>query len=325
MLKIGNVSLKHGLVLAPMADVTDLAFRNVAKDCGAEYMVSEMVSAKALCYRDEKTFSLMKFYPSERPIAIQIFGSEPEIMAEAARIIAASENPPEVIDINMGCPVRKIAGNGEGSALMLDPVRAGKIVRAVSDAVSLPVTVKIRSGWDGSSINAPDFAQVCEQSGAAAICVHGRTKEQMYADPVDRKVIAAVKKAVSLPVIGNGGINTPEDALSMFSETGCDGVAIARGAMGNPWIFRQTAELIEKGSYTLPTDEERLSACLHQLELMEKEKNAHIAVCEGRRQMAYYIKGVSGAAALRSALMAANDTETMKRLLTEAFNKNKEE
>ena len=250
----GNITLPHGLALAPLAGVSDRAFRRVCRACGADLTVSEMVSAKALCYeqrkKDLKTRSvsghLASVMKDELPMAVQIFGSEPDFMAEAARMIEAnqylgceSEVPPSAIDINMGCPVKKVTGNGEGSALLKNPALIGEIVTAVVKAVKIPVTVKIRAGWDKDSINAPEVAKIIEASGASMICVHARTREQMYEPGVDRSVIAAVKNAVSIPVLGNGDIYTAADALSMMAETGCDGGMIARGAMGNPWVFSE--------------------------------------------------------------------------------------
>ena len=243
----GNITLPHGLALAPLAGVSDRAFRRVCRACGADFTVSEMVSAKALCYEQRKkdpknrsvSGQLASVMKDELPMAVQIFGSEPDFMAEAARMIEAneyigcmSEVPPSAIDINMGCPVRKVTGNGEGSALLKNPQLIGEIVTAVVKAVKLPVTVKIRAGWDRDSINAPEVARIIEASGAAMLTVHARTREQMYEPGVDRSVITAVKQAVSIPVLGNGDIYTAADALSMMAETGCDGVMIARGAMG---------------------------------------------------------------------------------------------
>lgn len=315
-LKIGNVILPHGLILAPMAGVTDTAFRLAALAFGAEYIVSEMVSAKAICYDDKNTGALMKILPDERPMAVQIFGSEPEVMAEAAKIIEARNDAPDVIDINMGCPVKKIVSNGEGSALARSPEAAGKVVRAVKDSVKLPVTVKFRSGWDLDSVNAVEVAIACETNGADAVCVHGRTRQQFYADPVDLDIIAKVKKAVKIPVIGNGGINSSKDALNMYARTGCDGIAIARGAMGNPWLFEEISAALDGRPYSPPDNNVILKTALHQLEVMLREKSERTAIHEGRRQMSYYIKGVRGAAAARGELMKAETKEEICEIMT---------
>ena len=275
-LSFGNIIIPHGLCLAPLAGVSDRPFRRMARRFGAEYTVSEMVSAKALCYEQKckrpvtearmRTAPLAAVLREEAPMAVQLFGAEPAFMAEAARLLesgdylgACGEIPPSAIDINMGCPMAKIVGNGEGSALMRDPVLAASIVRAIADAVRLPVTVKIRSGWDEKSINAVEFAKRMEDAGAAMICVHGRTRAQMYAPSADWNIIRQVKSAVKIPVVGNGDIFCKDDALRMMEETDCDGIMIARGAQGNPWIFEEILHAMEGISYTPPTAEERLA------------------------------------------------------------------
>ena len=236
-MKLGNTEIKGKAVLAPMAGVTDRAFRELCMGYGAAYCVSEMVSAKGLIMSDRKTVELLAISDNERPMAIQLFGYEPEVLAQAARI-AAQQNP-AAIDINMGCPAPKIAGNHSGSALMKDPALCGRIVETVAKAVDIPVTVKIRKGWDSSSVNAVEVARACESAGAQMIAVHGRTREQMYAPPADWDIIAAVKNAVSVPVIGNGDIYSAKDAMMMLEKTGCDLVMVGRGSLGNPWIFRE--------------------------------------------------------------------------------------
>ena len=324
-IKIGDVSLTHGLFLAPMAGVTDSTFRSLCKSYGAEYMVSEMVSAKALCYEQRSkrkefekssTAYLAAVNEEEYPIAIQLFGSEPDIMAEAARMIEAcdykncvSKIPPAAIDINMGCPVRKITGNGEGSALMKDVALAGKIVEAVSGAVKLPVTVKIRAGWDENSKNAVEMAKVLEQSGASCICVHARTKEQLYSPGIDMDIISKTKKAVSIPVIGNGDIYCADDAVKMFKETDCDGVMIGRGAMGNPWIFREISARLDGKDFSRPDSNEILSVALEQLKNMMIAKGERVGLAEGKKHMAWYIHGINGAAAARAEIMTAENFE----------------
>ncbi len=308
------------IALAPMAGVTDRAFRRRCRALGAEYTVSEMVSAKALCYEQnmkkhpERSVSgqLASVMRDETPMAVQIFGCEPGFMAEAARLLSgceyvgfAGEVPPTAIDINMGCPVRKVTGNGEGSALLKNPALAAEIVHAVVDATPLPVTVKIRAGWDAESINAPEVARAVEAAGAAAVCVHARTREQMYEPGVDRSVIAAVKRAVAIPVWGNGDIYTAADALSMMEETGCDGVMIGRGALGNPWIFAEITAALRGQAFTPPTPRERFDLALGQIEDMIAEKGERVGLAEAKKHLAWYCKGLDGAAAARGKIMQA--------------------
>ena len=328
-IKIGNYELRHGLFLAPLAGVSDRAFRDICRRHGAEYTVSEMVSAKALCYEQStkkldkvKTAPLASVYKYEMPMAIQLFGCEPEFMARAARLIeemdyigCTSDTKPSAIDINMGCPVHKVVGNGEGSALMKNPRLAADIVRAVVSAVNLPVTVKLRAGWDENSINAPEMAKMLEDAGASLIAVHGRTRAQMYAPSSDNKVIAAVKKSVSVPVVGNGDVYSADDALRMLEETGCDGVMIARGALGNPWIFEETAARLEGRSYTPPSAEEKLKEALIQIEQMIEEKGEYIAIAESRKHLSWYTKGLNGATRARCEINSAKTFEEMKSIL----------
>lgn len=323
MLKIGNTELKHGLLLAPLAGVSDRTFRNICREHGAEYTVSEMISAKALCYdqlsrkkaaEESATLELATIFKGEMPIAIQLFGCEPEFMARAAKLIeersycgCVSDTAPAAIDINMGCPVRKIVGNGEGSALMRSPEVAAAVVSAVRAAVSLPVTVKIRAGWD--SVTAPEFAKRIEAAGADMICVHARTREQMYLPGVDLSVIEAVKRSVSVPVVGNGDIYSAEDAINMMRQTGCDGVMIARGALGNPWIFTEIAAAFESREWTSPTPAERLLAAREHFVRMLDDKSDRRATAEAKKHIAWYIKGMNGAAAARAAVMTPQDSE----------------
>ncbi len=330
----GNIILPHGLALAPLAGVSDRAFRRVCRACGADFTVSEMVSAKALCYEQKKgkkaeatrsvSGQLASVMRDELPMAVQIFGSEPDFMAEAARMIEAneyigcmSEVPPSVIDINMGCPVKKVTGNGEGSALLKNPTLIGEIVSAVVKAVSLPVTVKIRAGWDSNSINAPEVAKIIEASGASMLTVHARTREQMYEPGVDRSVIKAVKEAVSIPVLGNGDIYTAADALSMMDETGCDGVMIARGAMGNPWVFSEICAALDGRDYTPPPAAERFEVALTQVREMIAEKGERIGVAEAKKHLAWYCHGMEGAAAARGRLMQAASYDELASILRE--------
>ena len=328
----GPITLPHGLALAPLAGVSDRAFRRVCRACGADFTVSEMVSAKALCYeqrkKDPKNRSvsgrLASVMKDELPMAVQIFGSEPDFMAEAARMIEAneyigcmSEAPPSAIDINMGCPVRKVTGNGEGSALLKNPGLIGEIVTAVARAVKLPVTVKIRAGWDKDSINAPEVAKIIEASGAAMLTVHARTREQMYEPGVDRSVITAVKQAVSIPVLGNGDIYPAADALSMMAETGCDGVMIARGAMGNPWVFSEICAAMDGRDFTLPSASERFEVALAQVREMITEKGERVGVAEAKKHLSWYCHGMEGAAAARSRLMQAVSYDELAAILRE--------
>ncbi len=318
-LKIGNEILKHGLLLAPMAGVTDRVFRNICAKYGAEYTVSEMVCAKSLCYEQnskKKEFSttaaLASIQDGDATVAIQIFGSEPDFMAEAARMIAdgsykncISTQKPIAIDINMGCPVRKITSNDEGSALMRNPMLAGEIVLAVKKAVDIPVTVKIRAGWDDDSKNAVEFSKVLEANGADLICVHARTKEQLYRKGIDMDIIRNVKKSVKIPVIGNGDIYNVQNAIDMFNITECDGIMIGRGSMGNPWIFNEIRSALENQEFIAPSKEEKASMAIQQLEAMIKEKGERVGIAEGKKHVSWYINGMSGAALARNKIMMA--------------------
>ena len=332
MLKIGKTELKHGIMLAPMAGATDYAFRRVCRKFGAEYLVSEMVCAKALCYEQKikksliaspsKTAPLAAIGDGELPMAVQIFGSEPEFMAEAARMIAennyrgtTSKFIPTAIDINMGCPVNKVVSNGEGSALLKNPELAGKIVEAVALAVDIPVTVKIRTGWDSNSINCVEMAKRLEASGASLICVHGRTREQQYAPYADWSHIARVKEALSIPVIGNGDIFEPNDALKMMNETGCDGVMIGRGALGNPWIFENVINLFEGREARRNSTNEVVDTALWHLALMIENKGERAGIAESRKHLGWYMKGVRGAAELRNRINCAESLNELTEIL----------
>lgn len=334
-IRFGNVELRHGLVLAPMAGVTDRTFRLLCRRKGAEYLVSEMVSAKALCYeqlakRREAAVGgsapLAALTRDEAPMAVQLFGHEPDFMAEAARLLesgayrgCASEILPAAIDINMGCPVRKIVSNGEGSALMRDIPLAAAIVEATVRATSLPVTVKIRAGWDSDSINAPELARAVEAAGASLVCVHARTREQMYSPGIDLSVIEKVRRAVSIPVIGNGDITSAADALAMMDRTGCDGVMIGRGAMGNPWIFSEIAAALEGREFVPPTMNERLETALAHLDGMLAHKGDRVGLAEAKKHMAWYLTGLRGAASARAAIMTAENSAVLKDILAELF------
>jgi len=330
-IQIGKTVLEHGLALAPMAGVTDRSFRRICRRFGAEYTVSEMVSAKALCYEQRArrkeftssvTAALATVTEDEWPMAIQLFGSESEFMAEAARLIetrsyrgCVSKIAPTAIDINMGCPVRKITGNGEGSALMKNPPLAAAIVEAVVRAVSIPVTVKIRAGWDSESINAPEMAKRLEASGAALICIHARTREQLYAPGIDLGVIEAVKRAVDIPVIGNGDIYSAKDAQTMLDRTGCDGLMIGRGAMGNPWLFSEIAAGLDGKPMEKPSLAERFSVAEEHFLQMIAEKGERVGLAEGKKHMSWYIAGLNGAAAARANMMEAKTADALLEIL----------
>ncbi len=320
-IRIGNTSLAHGLILAPMAGVTDAAFRAVCVSHGAEYTVTEMISAKALWYHDKKTAVLAHIDADEMPCAVQIFGSEPEIMAYAARVLSAPDTPctriPAAIDINMGCPMPKIVNNGDGCALMRDPCLAGRIMEAVRAATDLPVTVKIRAGWDQNTKNCVEIAKLAASLGVSAIVVHGRTRSQLYAPPVDLDAITAVRQALdsSIPVIGNGDIYSAADAQHMREVTECDGVMIARGAYGNPWIFAEITADMDGIPFHMPTPKEKLETALSHLDRLLAKKGDFTGIQEGRKHLAWYTKGFPGSAALRASIMQAETPEEMKALL----------
>ncbi len=312
-MKIGNLNIEGYAALAPMAGVADRAMRELCREYGAAYTVSELISSKGISMGDRKSKQLMSVYEAERPIAVQLFGCDPAIMAKAA--VTAAEGKPDFLDINMGCPAPKVAGNGGGSALLKDPVLAGEIVKAVTAAVNLPVTVKIRSGWDESSINAVEVAKRCEDGGAAAITVHGRTRAQMYAPPVDLDIIKAVKESVSIPVIGNGDIETPADAARMYEYTGCDFIMVGRAAMGAPWIFSQINAYL--GSETIlpePPLSARLATMLRQVEMMMQYKDERTALLESRKHAAWYLKGIKGAASLRRMCGEISSMDDLKKI-----------
>lgn len=296
-----------------MAGVADRAFRELCVSYGAGYVVSEMVSSKGLTMHDRKSKELLFLSEKERPAAAQIFGDNPEIMAKSA--VACLEFRPEVIDINMGCPAPKIAGNGGGAALMKDPQKAEDIIRAVVDAVDIPVTVKIRAGWDKDSINAVEMAQRAERAGASAVTVHGRTKLQMYAPPVDLGIIAQVKKSVDIPVIGNGDITDGLSAAKMLEETGCDMVMVGRGALGRPWVFSQIqAFLNHEAILPEPPVSERMTVMVKHIKLLCQYKGERVGIREARKHAAWYIKGIRGAAKYRQQVGALESVEQLEEL-----------
>lgn len=311
---IGKVKIENPSVLAPMAGVTDLAFRLLAKEMGCGLVVSEMVSAKGLLYENCRTKELIRIDPRERPTAIQLFGSVPDELAEASRRVAA--NGADIIDFNMGCPTHKIVRNGEGSALLRFPELAEKILKAMVAAVDIPVTVKIRAGWDENSINAVEIAKRAEQAGVSAIAVHGRTREQFYGGNADWEIIRQVKRAVTIPVIGNGDVRTVHDAERLLLETGCDGVMVGRAACGNIWIFRQIAEYLkEKKIPPPPSFAERGTTMLRHLDMLTELKGEHIAIREMRRHAVCYVKGFPRSAELRTRFNQALKREDFRQIL----------
>lgn len=299
-LNIGGVPLKSHAVLAPMAGVSDRAYRELCVRFGAAYCVSEMVSSKALSFNSKKSEELMEISDLERPCGIQIFGDDPKCMADAAK--HALENKPDIIDINMGCPAPKISSNGSGSALMKNPRLCGEIVKAVTAVTDIPVTVKIRKGWDDDSVNAVEVAKICESAGAAAITVHGRTRQQYYKPPVDYDIIRAVRESVSVPVIANGDIDSAERAKEVMDITGCDLVMIGRATLGNPWIFSQINAYLENPNVKIHTPdlEERLGVMIEHISKMVEYKGEHMAMLQSRKLVVGYFKGMKGAAALRN-------------------------
>lgn len=313
-MQIGTLSLPNRVLAAPLAGFTDKAFRLLARRFGCGLVYTEMVSSEAILYKNARTYALFDLAGEQPPVAVQIFGCHPEHMAAAARV--AVEQGASLIDINMGCPTPKIVKNGEGAALMRDLPRAAAIIRAVVAAVEVPVTVKMRKGWSQSQVNAPELAVLAEECGAAAVTVHGRTREQFYSGKADWGIIRSVKQAVRIPVIGNGDLFQPEDAARMLEETGCDGVMIARGALGNPWIFQRTLHYLESGELLPePNPRERIELALEHFNLDVAHKGGELAVPQMRKHLALYLKGLPGAAARRNAVNTAKTPEEVRALL----------
>ena len=316
-MKIGNIELENTIFLAPMAGITDKPFRTICRRFGAGLVYSEMISAKGLYYKDKKTAELMDM-SGEAPCAIQIFGSDPEIMAEI--IPKVMEYEPDIIDINMGCPAPKIVNNGDGSALMKTPELMGRIMRAVSDVSPVPVTAKIRKGWEED--NSLECARILEENGAAAVAVHGRTRREFYSGRADWEVVKTIKKELSIPVIGNGDIFCAQDAERMFKYTGCDAVMVARGAQGNPWLFAQIHELLEDGEViTAPSPEDKLRTALEHVEMLIADKGESRGIKEARKHLAWYIKGMRGASHLKTEIFRISDFATMRSALVSYIDK----
>ncbi len=314
MMQIGNIKLEGKLLLAPMAGVSDLAFRHICREMGAAMVYTEMVSAKALTYGDKKTRTLLASIPEDRPLAAQIFGHEPEVMAEAAPM-AIEYSGADILDINMGCPVGKIAGNGDGCGLMKDIELARKIIEAVVKTAGVPVTVKFRKGWDKGSVNAVEFGKMCQEAGAAAITVHGRTRVQMYEGQADWDIIREVKNAVSIPVIANGDVFSGKDAEHILRYTGCDGAMIGRGSFGDPWIFRDgNAAIAGETIPPRPSVAERMDTVMAQIELSAEMRGERLACLEARRHMAWYLRGVPYSGAYKSDIVKIETLEDMRKI-----------
>ena len=316
MFKIGNIEIENNVVLAPMAGVCNSAFRRIIKEMGCSLVYAEMVSDKGLIYDSKKTKNMLYFEECERPIAQQIFGSDKETFVKAAKMVEEIMHP-DIIDINMGCPVPKVAIKAQaGAALLKNPDKIYDIVSSVVKAVSVPVTVKIRSGWDNNSVNAVEVAKVCEKAGASAICVHGRTRSQGYSGFVDLNIIKKVKENVNIPVIGNGDVTDIQSAEKMLSYTGCDAIMIGRGVLGNPWLMREiitylnTGTLISKPSYS-----ERIEMCFHHMDYLLKIKNERVAVLEMRSHISWYLKGLPGAQRIKNEIFKVREVEDIKKIL----------
>lgn len=313
-MKIGNVELQNPLILAPMAGVTDLPFRLLCREQGAGLVCMEMVSAKAVAFHNRNTEKLMQIDPKEHPVSLQLFGSDPEIISETAKAI--EERPFDILDLNMGCPVPKIVGNGEGSALMRDPKLAEQIISRTVKAIQKPVTVKIRKGFDEEHINAVELARIAEASGAAAVAVHGRTREQYYSGNADWEIIRQVKEAVGIPVVGNGDVDSPQKAEAMFRETGCDGIMIGRAARGNPWIFRRILEYLAKGTEEdKPSIEEVQKMMLRHARMQTDYKGDYTGIREMRKHISWYTAGYPHSAKLRAQINSVESLEELEELI----------
>lgn len=317
-LQIGNVALENNLILAPMAGVTDLPFRILCKEQGAGLICMEMVSAKAILYKNKNTKELLSIDEREHPVSLQLFGSDPDVISEIAKEI--EELPFDILDINMGCPVPKVVNNGDGSALMKNPLLAAQIIEKTAGAIQKPVTVKIRKGFDDAHVNAVEMAHIAQESGAAAVAVHGRTREQFYSGKADWEIIRQVKEAVTIPVIGNGDLVTGEDVKSMEKQTGCDGFMIARGAQGNPWIFRNILHYMETGeTLQKPPMEEMVQMMLRHARMLTAYKGEHTGIREMRKHAAWYTGGYRNAAKLRGRINEIESYQELSSLFEEVL------
>ena len=315
-MNIGNVSLDNRVFLSPMAGVTDLPFRLICKHNGCGMLFTEIINAKALCYNDENTKKMTKIEDEEHPIAIQIFGSEPEYMGRAAEIL--NSHPNEILDINMGCPAPKVIKNGDGSALMKNPKLAEEVMRAVVENSTKPVTLKIRKGWDDNSVNAVEIAKIAEQAGISAVAIHGRTREQYYSGKADWDIIKEIKESISIPVIGNGDVFEIDDAINMLEKTNCDAIMIGRGAQGNPWIFKRINHYMQTGEILPnPTAEEKINTAIEHMKLAVAEHGEYVAVREMRKHIGWYIKGLKNSARFRDEINKLTDCESVVMKLNE--------
>lgn len=317
-MRIGNVVLENNIILAPMAGVTDLPFRLLCKEQGVGMTCTEMVSAKAISFHNKNTESLLEISEKERPVSLQLFGSDPDIISEVASYI--EERPFDILDINMGCPVPKVAGNGEGSALMQNPKLVGEIIYKTARTIKKPVTIKIRKGFSEKNVNAVEIAKIAEANGAAAIAVHGRTREQYYSGKADWDIIRQVKEAVKIPVIGNGDVDSPQKAKELLEQTGCDGIMVGRGARGNPWIFREIKAYLEKGELIpRPSKDEIKSMMLRHARMQIEYKGTYTGIREMRKHISWYTAGFPGSAKLRGAINLVETYEELEQLLEQRF------
>jgi len=315
-MKIGNVQLNNKVFLSPMAGVTDLPFRLICKEKGCGMLYTEMINAKALCYDDENTKKMLKIEDEEHPIAVQIFGSEPEFMGKAAAIM--NEYPNEILDINMGCPAPKVIKNGDGSALMRNPKLASEVLSSVVKNSKKPVTLKIRKGWDDDSVNAAEIAKIAEQCGISALAIHGRTREQFYSGKADWDIIEQIKQTINIPVIGNGDVFEVEDAVNMLEKTKCDAIMIGRGSQGNPWIFKRINHYMETGEILPePTLEERITTAIKHMNLAVAEHGEYVAVREMRKHIGWYLKGLKNSAKYRDQINKITDYKEVIAMLEE--------